>query len=188
MKKIIFICILLFLISFQHYNEIVPTSPEEIFHEMSRDHILGTDYLGRDIFNLMKIGFFRTAVVVLIGNGIGFSLGTILGIVSGYLGGKWLLISRSLSDIMLVMPSFIVAIIVTSIFGLTPISAGLALGIFDIGVYMKHTASLTQKIRNSEFITMAKLMNIPTHKILLNHILPNISKSLTTLLQTNPIS
>lgn len=182
MKKIILVCLGLFLLSFQQYDEIVPTSATEIFSEASQDHLLGTDYLGRDVFELMKVGLYRTARVVLIGNGIGFGLGVLVGLLAGYVGGRLLLICRSISDIMLVVPSFIVAIVFTAAFGLNPMSAGFALGIFDIGVYMNHTSALTQKIKKSNHVMMAKLLNIPTHKIILSHIVPNLSASLTSLI------
>ena len=129
----------------------------------------------------MKYGFIRTSIVVLVGSVIGFGLGVILGLIGGYSEGIILVIIKSFSDIATIVPSIIVAIIIASIIGLNPISAGIALGFCDIGIYSNQVASLTKRMKYSEFIVMEELLLIPRKKIIISHILPNIIESVSSL-------
>ncbi len=181
MKKILLVLIVLFLLSIIPFDNSVDTDVTNKFLEMSWEHPLGTDYLGRDILNLMKYGFLRTTTVVFVGTLIGLIGGVVLGLLGGYYGGILLRTVKAFSDLTLIVPSFIVALIIASLFGSNPVSIGLAIGFFDIGTYSNQVASLTKNLKHRDFIVISELLNISRFKIIFAHILPNIDESISAL-------
>ena len=88
----------------------------------SKEHWFGTDDLGRDVFSLIIIGGFRTLEVVAIATSLSFFVGSFLGMIAGYFEGNIGTIIKSTVDLMMVVPTLIVALIITSIFGITPVT------------------------------------------------------------------
>lgn len=160
------------------------TDMNNIFAPASKAHILGTDHLGRDIFSLIYSGFIRTITVLAAASSISFICGTVVGILGGYYGGIFDLIVKIITGIFLIIPSFIAALIASAAFGLNPISAGIAIGIADIGTYANQTAILTRSFKTEEFIFAEKILGIPDKRIIFYHILPNIIPHLFTTLST----
>ncbi len=181
MKKLVIMLIILLLISILSNNANFDTNILQKFEPISSEHLLGTDYLGRDIYNLLVYGFKRTVQTVFIASIFALSLGLLAGFYAGYRGGIWLRALEIIANLGLVIPSFIVALIVSSIMGFNPLSIGISLGVFDFGVYALQVANLTQKIRHEDFIMMSRLLNIPLHKIFSNHLFPHIFPSVSAL-------
>ena len=132
-KKIIFINLILvlaLLIVSPRLN--VDINLNSIFMDFSKEHFFGTDDLGRDIFSLIVVGGFRTLEVVVVATGISFFVGTFLGMTAGYFENTLSLIIKSIVDLMMIVPTLVVALIITSIFGINPITAGVSLGLFSI--------------------------------------------------------
>ena len=82
----------------------------------SSEHLMGTDHLGRDIFSLMAQGFLRTLYVVVVASAVSYISGVFLGIIAGFYGGFSLVVIRFLSDLTLIIPTFIVALISSIMF------------------------------------------------------------------------
>lgn len=156
----------------------IPTqNPKEVnleskFLPMSGEHILGTDDLGRDIFALMINGFNRTLYVVISAMMISLIIGVGMGTCSGYFGGKIRVIVRGISDLCMIVPSFIIALIVAAFMGYSPVSIGIALGIYGIGKFAYQSEALTRTVVNEEFIKAEKLMGTSSLKIILYHVIP----------------
>lgn len=174
MKKLIFVLIILFIISLIPNEANFKTDLDKRFEKISFKHILGTDYLGRDVFSMIKYGFIRTIKTIFIASSFSIIFGVIFGLYAGYKEGVSMYILELFSNLSLVVPSFIVALIISSIFGFSPISIGISLGIFDLSSYALQVATLTQKVKKEDFIVMAKLLNIPTFKIFKNHIIHHV--------------
>ncbi len=181
MKKLIALLIILFIISLLPNTGNFDTNILQKFAPMSSEHLLGTDYLGRDIYQLLVYGFKRTVQTVFIASIFALTLGLVVGFYAGYKGGIWIKALEIIANLGLVVPSFIVALIVSSVMGFNPLSIGISLGVFDFGVYALQVANLTQKLKNEDFITMAKLLNVPTHKIFLNHLFPHTFPAVSAL-------
>jgi peptide/nickel transport system permease protein len=149
---------------------------------------LGTDELGRSILNLtvhatrisMVIGLLATLVTVLIG--------AVLGIVSGFVGGRFDAVSMRIADFFLVIPTFVLALILTAIirdalgtgsrevFG---IRIGLIIIVIVIGITSwSSTAriirSQTLSLRELAFVDRARVVGASNSHIMRRHILPNV--------------
>ncbi|MDO5714241.1 MAG: ABC transporter permease [Tissierellia bacterium] len=181
MKRVAIILLLLLFVSFLPETREFSTNMEEKMLPISTDHLLGTDYLGRDIFQLMLFGLKRTAQTVLVASAFALIPGLIFGLIAGYRGGWLLSLLELLSNLGLVIPSFIVALIISAYFGFGPISIGVSLGIFDLSTYAIQVATLTRKTREEEFIVMSKLLGLSTTTIFRKHIFHHIFEPVSAL-------
>lgn len=142
------------------------------------EHPLGTDLLGRDYMSRL----FHGAQISLL---IGFSamlisgvIGTTLGVLAGYFGGRVDMVINFIITTRLSMPVVLVALAVVSLVGssLTTVIWVLGLLIWDrFAVVMR---SATQQVRNLDFVTSAQAVGCSTGRILFSEIMPNIGNSL----------
>lgn len=180
MKKLLITLALLSIVFFIPNEAYVQVNLSEAYASMSAQHILGCDNLGRDLFSLMQTAFIRSIEVVVIGAGLGVIGGLLMGVYSGYKGGKWEAVLNLVGDFSLVIPSFIVALIISAFFGLTPVTVGISIAVFDVGVYGMQAAALTKTVKQKDFIIAEKLIGTSDLKIIFRHIMPNISEAVQT--------
>src|SRR5205814_6914688 len=95
----------------------------------SNAHVFGTDDLGRDILSRIIYGARISLSVSLLAMAIGLGVGTIIGLVSGYYGGRIDAIMMRLTDVFLAFPLLLLAIALVAAFGPSENSAFIALGI-----------------------------------------------------------
>ncbi len=152
-----------------------------IWHESAKatwEHPLGTDHLGRDYMTRL---FYGARISLLIGFAamlISGVIGTTLGVIAGYFGGRVDMVVNFFITTRLSMPVVLVALAVVSLVGssLTMVIWVLGLLIWDrFAVVMR---SATQQVRNLDFVTAAQALGCSTPRILLTEIMPNIMNSL----------
>ncbi len=142
------------------------------------DHPLGTDHLGRDYMTRL---FYGARISLLIGFGamlISGIIGTTLGVLAGYYGGRVDMVINFIITTRLSLPVVLVALAVVSIVGssLTVVIWVLGLLIWDrFAVVMR---SATQQVRALDFVTSAQALGCSTPRILLTEIMPNITNHL----------
>ena len=113
-KKLIFINIFLVIILLIFSSKLnADINLDSVFLDFSKENFFGTDDLGRDIFSLIIIGGFRTLEVVVIATSLSFLVGSFLGMIAGYFEGNIGTIIKSTVDLMMVVPTLIVALIIT---------------------------------------------------------------------------
>lgn len=139
----------------------------------SREHLLGTDQIGRDLFARLIVGTRFTLSAALLAVGIASALGVTLGLLAGYSGGRIDAAITGIVDLLLTIPNLILAIAIASVIG-----AGMT------GLVVATTASfvppLTRlirgrvlEIREEDFIKAAVAVGTRRAKILRRHVLPN---------------
>lgn len=151
------------------------------FGKMSYEHPFGTDHLGRCIFSRMIYGIRPTlfyAFIIMIGT---MGIGTVLGLISGYCGGKIDTLIMGVVDIMLSFPSQIVVIAVVAVLGVDIQNVIIATIAVKWAWYCRMIRGSVIKFRNSSFVIYSKLIGMSTPYILFRHILPNITADLTVL-------
>ncbi len=142
------------------------------------DHPLGTDHLGRDYMTRL---FYGARISLLIGFGamlISGIIGTTLGVLAGYYGGRVDMVVNFIITTRLSMPVVLVALAVVSIVGssLTVVIWVLGLLIWDrFAVVMR---SATQQVRALDFVTSAQALGCSTPRILMTEVMPNITNHL----------
>jgi len=142
---------------------------------------LGTDSLGRDILSRIIFGA-RVSVIVGFGGMILSGLiGTTLGLIAGYFGGKIDLLIMRFTDIMLSMPYILIAIAIIGAIGPSLMNVIFVMAITNWVSYTRITRYEAMSLSKLEFVDMAKLSGIHPAKIIINHFVPNVLNSVTVL-------
>ena len=152
----------------------IQANMQDAFQAPSAEHWFGTDRLGRDSFSRIIFGARNSLSGVLVLVFLVFAVGTTLGTVAGYFGGKIDTLIMRLSDIMISFPGIILAITIAGMLGGSLINSVIALVIVTWPKYARLSRSLVLKIREKDFVAAAVVNGgTPVH-ILWQHILPNI--------------
>lgn len=137
-------------------------------------HPLGTDWLGRDILSRIIAGGKYTLGIALLAVAISATLGTFLGLVSGYYLGYIGSIIERIMEVFLILPTLIMATLFAAVLGTGILSTLLAVALPSIPVYAKLVHSAVIRVRNEAYVEAAKLLGKSSLHIMFNHILPNI--------------
>ena len=144
----------------------------------SWEHILGTDHLGRDYLSRLIYG---ARISLLIGIGaalISGIIGTIMGVMAGYFGGRVDMIVTFMITVRLSMPVVLVALAVVAIVGgsLQVVIAVLGLLLWDrFAVVMR---SSTLQIRSMDYVAAARAVGCSTSRVLMTEVMPNVVNNL----------
>lgn len=147
---------------------------KNVLQTPSAEHWLGTDKLGRDTLSRIIAGtqvslFMTLCLVALIA-----IVGSVIGILAGYFGGRVELILMRLADMMLSFPGVVLAIAIAGILGGSVVNTIMALLVVSWAKYARLVRSIVIKIRHQDFIKAAVVNGTTTSKILYRHILPNV--------------
>jgi peptide/nickel transport system permease protein len=138
------------------------------------DFLLGTDTLGRDILSRIIYGTRTTLSVCALVVIIAGSLGTFLGIIAGYLGGWFDIIIMRAVDLVYSLPAILLALLLGAIFGpsfqilVFIVSSTLWAG------YARMARAETLKVKEFDFIALAKIAGCSRASIMMRHIFPNV--------------
>lgn len=140
----------------------------------SAAHLFGTDEQGRDIFSRVIDGTAISLRVGVIAVLIALSIGTVVGAICGYFGGKIDMFLMRIMDIILAFPSMLLAIAFMSALGKGIDKAVIAISIVTIPEYARIVRGCVLSLRESEYVEAAKVIGNNDFTIIFKHILPNI--------------
>jgi peptide/nickel transport system permease protein len=140
----------------------------------SAAHLFGTDKLGRDIFSRILYGarislFVGVAVVLMSG-----VVGTLLGVVAGYLGGWADEALMRITDIFFAFPALILAMAIAGALGPSLQNALIAISAVTWPVYARLLRGQVLALREREFVLAARTVGVPEWQIIIRHLLPNM--------------
>ena len=138
-------------------------------------HFLGTDYIGRDIFSQLLAGA-RIAFMVGISSALmSIIFGTTIGMVAGYAGKTLDLVLMRLADMIMVMPTLLVVLILSALFGQLNIWViVLVIALFRWPGVARMIRAQTLSLRHRPFIEAARVSGASHRRIIFRHILPNV--------------
>jgi peptide/nickel transport system permease protein len=142
------------------------------------EYLLGTDRLGRDILSRLIHGARVSLSVSLLVIFITASVGTVLGITAGYMGGRVDAFIMRVTDVALSFPGIILALILATIIGPGYFTVVIALSILGWAGYSRLVRGEALRIQQSDFVAQARVNGASTLRIMLRHVFPNIVNSL----------
>ena len=147
----------------------------------SLHHLLGTDHLGRDFFTRLFVGSMVTlglTTLIIVGTVI---LGLILGLAAALIG-RWLdALLMAFADMLIALPSIIIALVVLGFINNSIVGLCLALMIGWLGRYLRYFRNLTRDIQKRPFVSYARLSGNSTFKTTVTHVIPHLLSNIFAL-------
>lgn len=139
----------------------------------SGEHLMGTDQIGRDLFSrvlggarvAVQIGF--TAVI------LGSVIGGAWGILAGYVGGKFDLVTQRFIDMMMAFPTLLLALFLVATLGASVANVIIALTIGTIPSKVRVMRSVAMSVKTQPYIDAARTIGATEARIVLRHVAPN---------------
>jgi len=139
----------------------------------STDHWLGTDHLGRDIYSRIVHGA-RVSLIVGLGSTLlGSVLGGIIGLLSGYAGGKTDLVVQRLLDILQGLPLLVLALVMSASLGPSIQNVIIAISIPIVPRASRVIRASVLSIREMQYVEAARALGLRHLRIAFRHVLPN---------------
>ena len=139
----------------------------------SRQFLMGTDQLGRDILTRIIFGSRISLTVGLVVQGISITIGTTVGLLSGYMGGRVDDLLSGLINIVYAFPSLLFAIAVLAVLGPGMYNVFIALGLVGWATVARLVRGEVLSIKQREFVEAARALGSNNRRVILKHVLPN---------------
>jgi len=149
--------------------------PEDRFSAPSTKYPLGTDFYGRDLLSRILVGYRVSLLIASLSVGFALTAGGTLGILAGFHGGTVDTVIMRTMDVLFAFPVLLLAITIVVILGPGVLTTVLAIGIVYIPIFARITRGPTLVVREHTYIEAARAVGAPSRRILLRHVLPNVS-------------
>ena len=143
------------------------------FATLSPNHLLGADQIGRDILSRLIHGARVSLIVGLTATTVTVAVSAIIGVPSGYFGGKFDIITQRFVDAWIAFPSLLILLTVMSVVGRGMLQIILVLGILSGIGTSRIIRSAVIGIKENDYILAAKAIGSPTAGTVMRHIMPN---------------
>lgn len=147
----------------------------------STSHFLGTDSLGRDVFSRLIYGSRVSLLVGIVVVVIAGAFGVALGVVAAFKGGWVNTVLMRLVDLQMAFPGLLIALVILAAVGPSVATIILVLAFNNWMIYARVTHGIVLKIRQEPYVEAAQLIGAKGWRIVLRHVLPNLSAPLLTL-------
>ncbi|PSL00328.1 ABC-type dipeptide/oligopeptide/nickel transport system ATPase component [Murinocardiopsis flavida] len=147
----------------------------------SGEHLLGTDEFGRDLFARALVATRLTLVLTVSATAISVVLGVAVGLLVWMLSPRVRNLVLTANAVAVAFPALVMALVIAAILGPGAMSATLAVGIAGIPAFVRLSATMAAPIMVRDYVSTAKLLNVPRPVILVRHVLPNLGEALLVL-------
>jgi peptide/nickel transport system permease protein len=166
------------------YNPI-KSSMTESLQQPSRQHLLGTDILGRDVLSRIIFGTRVSLMVGVIATSIAAIIGMVMGLLAGYFSGWINSVIMRVTDALMTIPPIMLALAVAALLGGGLKNVMISVGISLIPTYCRLMCGEILSIKESDYVTAAVLSGATHTRIMLRHLLPNSFPPILVLITLN---
>lgn len=136
-------------------------------------HLLGTDHLGRDVLSRMLHGSWISLTVGFVSVAIAISIGLLIGSLAGYFAGWVDAVLMRFVDIMMTFPTFFLILTVIALLGPGFWKVMIVIGLTSWTGTARFVRAEILSLRQRDFVQAARAVGVPSHRIILRHVLPN---------------
>ncbi|MGQ4600501.1 ABC transporter permease subunit [Nocardia sp. R6R-6] len=147
--------------------------PAQKFQAPSAEHWFGTDNLGRDLYTRMVHGAGLSLTATLSAVGIALVAGTVLGLLSGAIGGVVDTIIMRSVDVLLSIPALLLSLALVTALGFGTRNVALAVGIALVANFARVMRSEVLRVRQAVYVEAAHAAGVRWYTVLARHVLPN---------------
>lgn len=144
-------------------------------------HLLGTDLLGRDTLSRVLHGARTSLAVAVVAILVAGTLGSAVGILAGYLGGYPDMLLMRAADLAFSFPAILLAMVLAVVFGASFINIVFVISLVLWAEYARMARAETLKVKEMDYVALAKVAGVSQVRIMLTHIFPNVASSLIVL-------
>ncbi|TDQ67121.1 peptide/nickel transport system permease protein [Maritalea mobilis] len=155
-------------------NPNITATADRFLPPFSDGHLLGTDHLGRDLFSRLMWGTRLSLAVGAAAALIAAFIGSTIGIVAGFMGGRTDNIIMRLVDMLMAFPYILLALAIVAALGPGLVNALFAVAAVNIPFFARNIRGVTVGLANKEFVDAARLSGMSNLQIILFEILPNV--------------
>jgi peptide/nickel transport system permease protein len=153
----------------------VDIDPDAFSMPPSAAHWFGTDEIGRDVLSRVLHGATVSLQVVIFAIGLALIAGSLLGLVSGWLGGRWDALIMRIMDAFLAFPLLVLALSIVAVLGPDLVNAMLAIAITKMPGFARLVRAEVLTLREADYVVAAQASGARPFRILFRHIWPNVS-------------
>ena len=146
---------------------------EALMHAPGGRYLLGTDYLGRDILSRTLYGGRMSLLISIAAIAAGTAAGTLIGLVSGFYGGWFDGVVQRIVDVMMALPSIILALALMAVLGPRTENVILAIATIIVPSLARVVRGTVLQLRERQFVEAAKALGASDARVLSRHVLPN---------------
>jgi peptide/nickel transport system permease protein len=139
----------------------------------SGDHWFGLDESGRDELSRIIFGARSSLVIGIVSLAIGAVFGLLLGVLAGGLGGRIDALIMRVTDVLLAVPSLLLALSVAAVMGQSRTAVMVAVAVPNVPLFARLLRSSMLAERQKDYVSAAVSVGIPRRRLVLGHILPN---------------
>jgi peptide/nickel transport system permease protein len=163
----------------------IKTNVSESLQQPSREHILGTDILGRDVMSRIIYGARVSLMVGVIATSIAAISGMAMGLIAGYFGGWINNVIMRITDALMCLPPIMLALAVAAILGGGLKNVMISVGISLVPTYCRLMCGEILSIKESDYVTAVILSGANHTRVMLRHLLPNSFPPILVLITLN---
>lgn len=141
----------------------------------SAEHLLGTDQFGRDILSRVASGVVNSMLVSLVAVAFATVMGTLGGVVSGYLRGASDSVIGAVTNVLFAFPPLLLALTLASVFSRNWFTVAVAIAVVYTPIFVRVTRGPVLSLREIEYVSAARATGMGAPGIMLRHVLPNIT-------------
>lgn len=156
------------------HNPDVTNTADRFIRPFSEGHLLGTDHLGRDLLSRLMWGTRLSLAVGFAAALIAATIGSAIGIIAGYFGGRTDNVIMRGVDMLMAFPYILLALAIVAALGPGLMNALIAVAAVNIPFFARNIRGITVGIAHKEFVDAAKLSGLGHTRIILSEILPNV--------------